>query len=191
MTSRTHDLIGLASLLTLAAHFPPGSLNMTTGFACAIGNSLGSLVPDIDQASNNLWDILPAGNFLGKILRHLLLGHRTLSHSILGTFLFYKILTLVIPKLFNPAYVDNKLLLVAIMAGFVSHIIADSFTKDGIPLFFPLKVKIGIPPIAALRITAGKWVEKLLVFPGVVVYLVWLISTQKEAFLFLVKLINN
>ena len=191
MTARTHDVIAFASLATVAAVNPPQSLNIYTFFVAIIGNIIGALVPDLDQATNKLWDLLPVGNLLGRILRYLMLKHRTISHSLLGGFIFYKILGFVLPKIFNPAYVDSGLAITAIMIGFVSHLAADIVTKEGIPLFFPIPVKIGIPPFEALRLTTGKFVEKFIVFPGVLVYLGWLVVNKKEAFLYLFKLIRS
>lgn len=191
MTARTHDVIAFAALSTIAATNPPQFLNIYTTFVCLIGSVIGALVPDLDQATNKLWDLLPAGNLLGKVLRHLMLQHRTISHSILGAFIFYEILNYSLPRIFNPFYVDARLAIAALMIGYLSHLVADSVTKEGIPLFFPIPFKIGIPPIEALRITTGKFVENFIVFPGVLVYLFWLVINKKEEFLFLVKLIRN
>src|SRR3989338_7333367 len=83
MTARTHDAFAFASLLTVAVLFPPASLNLVTLVGGIVANIIGSLIPDMDQASNRLWDLLPAGDHLGKIFRRLFLKHRTLSHSLL------------------------------------------------------------------------------------------------------------
>ena len=91
MTARTHDAFAFAGLITVATHFPPTSLNLTTLFAAVVGNIVGSLIPDMDQASNRLWDLLPAGDHLAKIFRRLFLKHRTLTHSFLGVFLIFNI----------------------------------------------------------------------------------------------------
>lgn len=191
MTGRTHDLISFASLLTVASISPPDSLNLTTAVACLMGSVIGALVPDMDQATNRLWDLLPAGNLVGKVFRHLMLEHRTISHSVLGIFIFFKILVFLIPKLFNPAYVDSNLVIASLMIGILSHLIADSFTKEGIPLFFPLKITVGFPPIKALRIASGKIIETIFIFPGVLCYIFWLIYQKKEIFLNLIDLIRS
>ena len=143
--SKTHNLIALASLLTLAVYYPPATLNIATVCVCFIGNVVGSLMPDMDQAANDLWDMLPAGNLIGKILRTILVGHRTISHSIVGTLLTYKILLVLTPKILNSSYINTSLVIASVMIGVISHILADSLTKEGIPLFFPITIKIGIP----------------------------------------------
>jgi len=191
MTSRTHDMIGFASLITVAANFPPENLNVNTAIASLIGCTIGSLIPDMDQATNRLWDLLPAGNFLGRIFRNLMLEHRTISHSILGGYILYKILSFVILHLINPNYVDIELVTISIMVGFVAHVCADMLTKEGVPLLFPLPFKIGFPPIKALRITTGKFVEKVLIFPGVIVYLIWFVAYHRVQLLSLLKLIQS
>lgn len=189
MTSRTHDLTSFASLVTIAANYPPASLNLTTAVVSLVGCTIGSLLPDIDQASNRLWDLLPAGNFLGKFLRNIFLAHRTLSHSLLGLFIFYKFIFLVLPKVLNPSFANIQIIGISIMIGYIAHLIADSFTEEGIPLFFPIMLKVGFPPIKALRIKTGGWIEKFVVFPGVLVYLVWFIVNNQERLLKIFKLV--
>ncbi len=191
MTGRTHDLISFASLMTAASYSPPASLNLFTTLSCFMGSVVGALVPDLDQATNRLYDLMPAGNFVGRVLRHLMLGHRTLSHSILGIYLFYKLFEFLIPKLLNPLYVDSTLVTWSLMIGMISHLVADSITKDGVPLFFPFKIKVGIPPIKSLRITTGKFAENFIIFPGVLIYIFWLVYERREIFVNLLGLIRS
>ncbi|OGM61492.1 hypothetical protein A2961_00625 [Candidatus Woesebacteria bacterium RIFCSPLOWO2_01_FULL_39_21] len=190
MTARTHDAFAFASLVTVATIYPPVSLNLATMFTSIVGNIVGALTPDLDQASNRLWDLLPAGNVVGKILRPLLLGHRTLSHSILGGVIYYKVLEFVLPKILNASYVNIGIVTVSIMIGFISHLIADSLTKEGIPLFFPFKMKIGIPPVSFMRITTGGFIENVLILPVIAIYLIWLVNTKKEILLSVLKLLD-
>src|SRR5262245_7194056 len=109
MTARTHDMFALAGLVTAAAMYPPATLNMPTLVSCLIANVVGSLLPDMDQASNRLWDLFPAGNMVGKIFRRAFIGHRTISHSLLGFFLFFKFFEFVLPKILNLSYIDVRL----------------------------------------------------------------------------------
>jgi inner membrane protein len=171
MTARTHDAFAFASLVTIAAYYPPTSLNLLTLFAAIVGNNIGALIPDMDSAGNRLWDLLPAGNFLGRIFKRIFYKHRTLSHSIIGLLLIYKGLLWLLPQFLNPSFIEPKIVLYSIIIGYISHLLADSLTKEGLPLFFPFKFDFGIPPLSALRITTGKWIEKYIVFPGVWIYL--------------------
>ncbi len=154
--------------------------NVPTLVVSLVGNIVGSLLPDIDQASNRLWDLLPGGNVLGGIFKNLFLAHRTISHSLLGVFLLHELLWLVLPKIFNPNFIDAKIVYYSIMIGFVSHLFLDAFTKEGIPLFFPIKWKIGFPPVKQLRIETGKWFEKFVVFPGIIVFLIYFAIQKQE-----------
>jgi inner membrane protein len=191
MTSKTHDLIAFGSLLTVVSYYPPQNLNLPTFFTCLVANILGSLAPDLDQATNRLWDLLPAGNTVGRIFRKLFLGHRTLSHSLLGIYLIYQLLLFILPKLLNTSYINTDFVVISFMIGFVIHIFTDAFTKEGIPLFFPLSFNIGIPPIKFLRLKTGKFTEKYIIFPLVCLYIVSILYFKKDVFWNLMQLLKG
>ncbi|MFA6250200.1 MAG: metal-dependent hydrolase [Candidatus Shapirobacteria bacterium] len=178
MTSKTHDLFAFASLLTLATRYPPSSLNFPTFVVSLISNIVGALLPDLDQASNRLWDLLPAGNFLGRFLRRLFLSHRTISHSLLGIYLIHHLLLFLLPQLLNSTFLDLKIIYFSIMTGFISHLILDFFTEEGVPLLFPLKFKFGFPPISSWRIKTGKWFEKHVVVFLIIIYIILMTITN-------------
>lgn len=69
------------------------------------------------------------------------------------------------------------------MLGFTSHLLTDMVTRDGIPLFFPLGFKIGIPPLRSMRIKTGGIVEKSLIFPGLLIVNLFLIYTNYDKYL--------
>jgi inner membrane protein len=190
MTGRTHDAIAFASLVTVAGIYPPSTLTIGTFFACIVGNIIGAALPDMDQESNKLWDLLPAGDTIGSVFRRVFLGHRTLSHSLIGVFIFYKIFEWILPRIFNSSFVDPQLVLASIMIGTISHLVGDALTKDGIPLFFPFPIKFGFPPIRALRITTDSWMEKYVVMTSVFLYLVWFLHSQRDSLLTLLKNIS-
>ncbi len=183
MTARTHDVFAFACLITIAAAYPPSVLTIPTIFTSIVGNVVGSLAPDLDQASNRLWDLLPGGNLIGRVLRHAFIGHRTISHSLLGGFLLHRFLAWVLPIIFNEYYVDINILHLSIMIGFVSHLIADGVTKEGIPLFFPFPVKVAFPPFRFLRVTTGSAVENWIVLPAIGGYILWFMQSQQDVFL--------
>lgn len=189
MTSRTHDIFAFASLITVAANYPPLTLNAATLVTSSVGSVIGSLLPDIDQASNRLWDLLPGGDFLGRLLKKLFLHHRTISHSLLGIYLVSKILSWVLPKLLNQNFINIKIVFYAIMIGYLSHLLLDFFTEGGIPLFFPLKFKVGFPPISSWRIKTGKWFEKFVIFPGIVVYIIWFVGNNQSKIMEILRLV--
>jgi membrane-bound metal-dependent hydrolase YbcI (DUF457 family) len=54
------------------------------------------------------------------------------------------------------------------MIGVFSHLVMDSFTKEGVPWLLPIPIKFGFPPLKAFRITTGKKMEGFVIFPGLV-----------------------
>jgi membrane-bound metal-dependent hydrolase YbcI (DUF457 family) len=82
--------------------------------------------------------------------------------------------------------VDNTIVWWAFLLGVISHLVADSLTKEGVPLLWPLPIKFGIPPIKALRITTGEWMEKV-VFVGLLIGNAWWFREYQGLFLDLAK----
>ena len=183
MTGRTHDAIAFSALVTVAAFYPIEGMTIYTLFGGVVGNIIGGVLPDIDQAGNRLWDLLPAGNYLGKVFRRVFYKHRTLTHSFLGLSIIWKAMQYLTHAFVNPAFADPNIIFVAIMIGYISHLFADSLTEEGIPLLFPLKFKFGIPPITSWRIVTGGWFENYVIMPGILVYLVFFIRNQAEPLL--------
>lgn len=190
MTARTHDAIAFVSLIKIATLNPPESLNLMTLVGSFVAADIGSLLPDIDQAGNDLWDILPAGDFLGKVFRRIFYKHRTLTHSLLGVFLIYHFSKWLLLEVLNTTFVNPWIILISLMIGYISHLLADSFTKEGLPLLFPLKFGFGIPPFEKLRIKTGGRIEKLVIFPGVWIFLFWFIYFHQEKLKYLIKLVD-
>jgi membrane-bound metal-dependent hydrolase YbcI (DUF457 family) len=191
MTARTHDVAALASLITVATYFPPANLTVTTLIIAIIANNIGALIPDIDSASNRLWDLLPAGDLLGRIFSKIFYKHRTITHSLLGAGLIYFFLTWLLPKFIHPQFVDIDIIVAATMIGYLSHLLADSLTKDGLPLFFPINLDIGLPPIKALRIKTGGWIEKSVIYPGTIAFLIWFAFSHQSQLTLLLHSINK
>lgn len=173
MTSKTHNLFATASLLTVGYLFPPETYNIVSIIIAFVSCSIGALIPDLDQSTNRLWDLFPGQDFFGKLFRPLFLGHRSLSHSLLGTFILYKICINFIPIIFNKDWLNPQIIIISLMIGFISHLIADGLTEEGIPLLFPINYKFGFPPIKSWRIMTGKWFENLVIFPLLVAYTVY------------------
>jgi membrane-bound metal-dependent hydrolase YbcI (DUF457 family) len=72
--------------------------------------------------------------------------------------------------------VDTDLVWWAFMIGFLSHLVMDSFTKEGVPWLLPIPWKFGLPPIRRLRITTGKWVEHFVILPALILLATWLVA---------------
>ena len=183
MTGRTHDLAAITTLTYVFTTQPLATISLATLVTAIGANMLGGVAPDIDQPTGKIWHKIPAGTILGKIVHPFLGTHRSISHSLLGAaifaFLFQKLLEYVHTFLL----VDIKIVWWTFMFGLVSHLIADTFTKEGVPWLFPIPIRFGIPPIKALRITTGKLVETSFVFPGLLVLNAYLIYTNYGKFL--------
>ena len=190
MTGRTHDAIAFVSLVTVAAFFPPEHLTLSTLILAIVSADIGGMLPDIDQAGNKLWEMLPSGNNVGRIFRRVFYKHRTLTHSLIGVIGIYNLLDYFLPKVLNVGFVDTNIILQSLMIGYYSHLLSDSFTEEGIPLFFPLHINFGFPPIRSWRIKTGQWFENFVVYPAAWVFILWFIHQKQEVFLKLFKSIS-
>jgi inner membrane protein len=175
MVARTHSLFAFTCLVGVAYYTGTKDISTSTIVACMFFNTIGALLPDIDQASNRLWDLLPAGESIGKALG-VFMKHRGISHSFVGIFLADKFSYWLITNLFNENFVDVRLVYWSLMTGFISHIVADSLTEEGVPLLYPLKMNFGLPPIRSWRIKTGGWFENLVVVPVTGLSTIYLLS---------------
>lgn len=150
----------------------PSQYSPATLGAVLVGTFFASLIPDLDQPAAEIWDTLPFGHALGEAVDPFF-KHRNISHSLLGIAIF-ALLVFWILSLF-PSYwgIDVNMLLVCCVISYSSHLLADMFTVEGIPLFYPYHRMIGIPPkpLEGIRIMTGKWFENLVLFPAVNLWL--------------------
>jgi inner membrane protein len=173
MTGRTHDLAAITAFGAIVVTQPVRPVTVATAIIALIANQVGGIAPDIDQPTAPFWRNLPIGKYFGKGIDKLLGGHRFLTHSLLGLVLFgvgfnflLDLLTPIMP------HVDTGIVWWAFMIGMLSHLILDTFTKEGVPWLLPLPFKFGFPPLKRLRITTGKIGEKLL-FAGLFGVCLW------------------
>lgn len=68
------------------------------------------------------------------------------------------------------------------MIGMASHLIIDTFSKEGVPWLLPIPFKFGIPPIRAWRITTDNALENWVLFPALVIVNLYLIATHYDLF---------
>ena len=186
MTGRTHDLAAFTALAAVVLFEPTRTLSLSTVLIGLLANQIGGVVPDIDQPTAPLWRNLPIGGIFGKFFGNLIGGHRFLTHSLLGLALFSygaKLLLMALHPLLP--HTDTGLVLWAFIIGMITHLIMDSFTKEGVPWLLPIPIKFGFPPLKNLRITTGKKMETLLVFPGLLALAVWLFVSHYHKLLVL------
>lgn len=184
MTARTHDLFAFTALTLTIIFVPLPQMNLPTAGAAFGMLFLGGLTPDLDEPASALWQRMPAGSgsVIGRILRPVFGGHRFITHSILGIWIIGKILWSILMWLSPIVLVDMNIVWWAFIIGMISHVFSDAITREGVPLFFPLPFKVGIPPIAKLRMKTGGFVEKAIVFPGLVAANAYLFYRFKDIF---------
>jgi inner membrane protein len=186
MTGRTHDLAAFTALNTVIISQPLPQMPFSTALVAFGACFIGGLAPDLDTPTSEIWHKLPAGTFLGKMLHPFLGGHRLISHSLLGLFIFGWISKYLLTLASSTLLVNMNLVWLAFMIGYISHLVMDAFTHDGVPLLFPLPLHLGIPPMKALRMKTGGILEKALVFPGLLILNGYLFYTFQPIYLQLI-----
>lgn len=187
MTGRTHDLTAFTALTYIIATQPLERISLPTAFVALTANFIGGLAPDLDQPTASLWRRIPAGSFWGRLISPLFGSHRYISHSILGIAIFNYLLRWFLNLAENVVLVDMDVVHFAFMVGFISHILVDMLTKDGVPIFFPISIRFGIPPLRFLRIKTGGMFEKAIIFPGLLLVNVYLVYHYYEKFIMFLK----
>jgi inner membrane protein len=158
----THQIagVGLAVVTAAAVDATP------TAFAVLVAGAwLGSLLPDADRAGSRIyrarklerraWPLRVVGWLARLPLRLLiLLGHRGLTHSLVGavavTALAYLLASLVgSPETFAAG----------VGLGYATHVAADACTPGGVPLLAPLSTKRRHLLPRPIRIPTGSWRE--------------------------------
>lgn len=139
MEGKTHQLGGICSGLiisTLLFPNPAAPLAWIHGGALLIGASLGSLMPDIDHPGSKIGR---KAKVTSKIVSKTM-GHRGWTHTLLA-------LVLIIGGLFYVLrFITAYQALYGYWAlgfsiGYLSHLILDAFTVQGIPAFKPFSHK--------------------------------------------------
>lgn len=183
MKARTHDLAALSALTVVTIAQPSLSMSLGTALVAFLANQLGGIAPDIDQPTAPFWRNLPIGGFFGRIIGRVLGGHRFITHSLLGLVLFGVGIKALL-TLFHPIMptIDIDIVWWAFMIGMVSHLVMDTFTKEGVPWLLPLPIKFGVPPLKAWRITTGKFGE-LVIFGIIIAFDIWFCTINYPAIL--------
>lgn len=166
MTGKTHRVIGLIAgssyfLSTATPTYQPATL-----IACMISSYIGSLIADIDNAKAEIWHTVPLGRTVGK-LSEPIIKHRDISHSILGLAIYTTLLYIAFQNMPDYWNINAETVTLCSVVAYSSHLLADAFTVEGIPLLWPWKRMLGLPPkpFDGIRIQTGKWFENLVLFP--------------------------
>jgi len=183
MTGRTHDLAGLTTLTAYITYQPLMTMSLATFIVSFGANMFGSVAPDLDQATASFWRKFPAGSLIGSIVQPLLGSHRLISHSIIGIFTANWLMTLLLGYTHKFLIVDAKIVLFSFMFGYISHLIMDTFTKEGVPWLFPIPIRFGFPPIKIFRVTTDSMFERGVIYPGLMILNGYLIYHNYSKFL--------
>lgn len=164
-----HQIVQLSSSPTLfAALQSPQFLHKLTFYSVV---AFVARLPDLDQRVK--WISRLAG------------GHRGCTHSCLSVILlvlfafalssgvpaFLLAHKIVISFLFLN---EGSIILKAIIVGWILHLLADSLTTAGIPLFWPVTTRIGFPPISALRFNVGTIMEDIVLWGIIFIVGFWI-----------------
>ncbi|MFP5522031.1 metal-dependent hydrolase [Peptococcus simiae] len=131
MQGRTHLVGGLAvglAMLSLERFQMP----MEDALVCLGMTAVGSLIPDIDTPESKLGHLVkPLALVLNRTI-----GHRGLTHSPLFIAILYLLLEAIIPRFHDPA--------LFFAVGMLSHLVLDMLNHKGVPLLYPLPLKLHI-----------------------------------------------
>ena len=140
MTAPTHIAFGLLTVTSSFSLFSVSIHRNLPAVACAI---IGSLLPDVDSPNSYIGRMMPFASI--PIERRW--GHRTITHSLL-CMLALSVVTL-------PLLAWKSACYAAVLLGYMSHLIADSATKSGVPLFYPHPAVCVFPGSARYRVKTG------------------------------------
>ncbi|CAN5205405.1 hypothetical protein BH09PAT2_BH09PAT2_05810 [soil metagenome] len=188
MTGRSHDLAAFTALnIAFLIAQPLPHITLATTLVALGANMIGGLLPDIDNGTSDIWDKVRGGNILARFIRPLIGKHRMISHSILGMVIVGYLLNFVLSWLGSFLIVDMNIVWWSIMVGYLSHLVADSITHEGVPWLFPIPIRFGFPPFECMRMKTGGFIEKFIAFPGMILINAYLVYTNYSLYLLFVR----
>jgi inner membrane protein len=160
MMKRSHALLGAAAGVAVA-HATGAPL-----LAGGIVAGLAGLLPDVDHPHSAVGRLLP------RWWHRLTPGHRGPTHSLAWCVALAVAVQAANSALSGPA--AGPLLALAVLAGSLSHVLADGLTVAGVPLWWPFRRRRAVF-LGALAFRTRSWPEALIV-AGVVVGVGWWVS---------------
>jgi inner membrane protein len=145
MTAPTHVTFGALSYFVMAA-----AMQWQPSTAAVATAALGSLLPDIDLPTSAVGrPFFPISKALNEQI-----GHRTLTHSVIGIMLLLMML--------SPLLFIDSLIVWALAVGYISHLLIDTVNKAGIELLYPSHVRAWFLSDERYRIVVGSREEFIL-----------------------------
>ena len=163
MTGKTHAACGAATMLALTVLHRSGLPIGAETYTPAIGLLtvvVGSYAPDVDLKNSTLGQKL-------RMISHLF-RHRGLTH----TLLFPVLLTLLMMGLKAQGMAVVPELLLGFNVGWVTHIIADAFNHQGVPILWPIVRK----KLHVASVHIGTWQESAFLWAWLIVTLLLTVS---------------
>jgi inner membrane protein len=160
MMKRSHALLGAAAGVAVAhaTGAPP--------LAGGVVGALAGLLPDIDHPHATVGRLLP------RWWHRLTPGHRGPTHSLAWCLALAVAVHAANSALNGTA--AGPLLALAVLAGSLSHVLADGLTVAGVPLWWPLRRRRAVF-LGALAFRTRSWPEGLVV-AGVVLAVGWWVA---------------
>jgi inner membrane protein len=160
MMKRSHALLGAAAGVAVA--HATGAPLLAGGIVAA----LAGLLPDVDHPHSAVGRLLP------RWWHRLTPGHRGPTHSLVWC-LALAVAVHAANGALNGAGA-GPLLALAVLAGSLSHVLADGLTVAGVPLWWPFRRRRSVF-LGALAFPTRSWPEALVV-AGVVVGVCWWVA---------------
>jgi inner membrane protein len=142
MTYKTHLNFGILSCLLVSIYIFNFDSNILTSLLIS---GIVALIPDIDHHNSKINKICTPIIYIVLLFylvfyKHLYIlissllwviiaiksKHRTFTHSLIGLLIF------ILPFI-------NSNYFIPVIIGYISHLLSDMFTKNGIPLLYPIK----------------------------------------------------
>ncbi|MBK8506131.1 MAG: metal-dependent hydrolase [Saprospiraceae bacterium] len=153
MTAPNHIVGGIATVGIFASI---SGINILAKPAYLVVIAIASLLPDIDHTRSLIGKLLyPIAKPINR--RY---GHRTITHSLIFTFFLILLLRLVLIALNVPGPYTTLF-----GAAYLSHLVFDMMTVQGVPLFYPfLRNPCVLPGKASLRLNTNNLRSETSVF---------------------------
>ncbi|MFD0591070.1 metal-dependent hydrolase [Paenibacillus sp. GCM10027627] len=145
MNGKVHALAGVVAAEGAIITFHQPAVSFVTFFALLGGFFLG-VAADLDDSDATLAQQQPFRLFSMIFERLPFVQHRGITHSLIAIVLLF--------GLFNTVLALPEALVWALMAAYVSHILLDMFTADGVELFWPLRFRIKLLP-SIIAVSSG------------------------------------
>lgn len=138
MNYRTHKIGGIcAGIVTSTLLFMdnPSPTTLISSLLLISGASLGSIMPDIDKSTTKIGKkflLKPISLYIQKKY-----GHRTITHSLIVSLIGLSLLVYSSCMFRGIAYYLYSNLVIGFSIGYMSHLLLDLLTVQGVPLFYP------------------------------------------------------